>query len=174
MANRDLAIVYSYSGQLEKAEEFAREALKHEARDPKLVVGPAHKVIGDVQTRRGDYAGAVASYETALANSSRALRAAGAVLAGQCADRIGRYARARAQLLGTLPPPQEAPLAAQLERTRARLLLAENKPAEARDLYRSSPRAPSAPTAATTGSGPGTAWRAASSRSARSRPRPMR
>ncbi|REN21329.1 hypothetical protein DSI41_00510, partial [Mycobacterium tuberculosis] len=30
MANRDLAIVYSYSGQLEKAEEFAREALRHQ------------------------------------------------------------------------------------------------------------------------------------------------
>ncbi len=58
VANRDLAIVYSYSGQLDKAEEFAREALRYEAKDPKLVVGPAHKVIGDVQTRRGNYSGA--------------------------------------------------------------------------------------------------------------------
>ena len=71
MANRDLAIVYSYSGQLEKAEEFARESLKYTARDPNLVVGPAYKVIGDVQTRRGDYAAAVTSYDTALANSSQ-------------------------------------------------------------------------------------------------------
>ncbi|SDC97403.1 CHAT domain-containing protein [Variovorax sp. CF079] len=134
MANRDLAIVYSYSGQLEKAEDFAREALKHPARDPKLVVGPVHKVIGDVQTRRGDYAGAVQSYDTALANSSQ--RYAPLVQSSLVNALIesGEPARAR-QLLGTLPPPREAPLAAQLERTRARLLLAENKPAEARDLY---------------------------------------
>lgn len=134
MANRDLAIVYSYSGQLEKAEQFAREALKHPARDPHLVVGPANKVIGDVQTRRGDYAGAVASYETALAGSSP--RYAPLVQSSLVNALIesGDAARAR-QLLGTLPPPREAPLAAQLERTRARLLLAENKPAEARDLY---------------------------------------
>ena len=134
MANRDLAIVYSYSGQLEKAEEFAREALKHEARDPKLVVGPANKVIGDVQTRRGDYAGAVATYEIALANSSQ--RYAPLVQSSLVNALIesGDTSRAR-QLLGTLPTPREAPLAAQLERTRARLLLAENKPAEARDLY---------------------------------------
>lgn len=134
MANRDLAIVYSYSGQLEKAEEFAREALKHPARDPRLVVGPVNKVIGDVQTRRGDYAGAVASYETALATSSQ--RYAPLVQSSLVNALIesGDAPRAR-QLLGTLPPPREAPLAAQLERTRARLLLAENKPAQARDLY---------------------------------------
>ena len=51
LANRDLAIVFSYAGQMEKAEQFAREALRHPARDPKLVIGPAHKVIGDVQVR---------------------------------------------------------------------------------------------------------------------------
>jgi CHAT domain-containing protein/predicted negative regulator of RcsB-dependent stress response len=135
MANRDLAIVYSYSGQLEKAEDFAREALKHEVRDPKLVVGPAYKVIGDVQARRGDYAGAVASYDMALANSSQ--RYAPLVQASLINVLIdaGDAPRAR-QLLGTLSPPKEAPLAAQIDRTRARLLLAENKPAEARELYR--------------------------------------
>ncbi|RZI97430.1 MAG: CHAT domain-containing protein [Variovorax sp.] len=135
MANRDLAIVYSYSGQLEKAEEFAREALRHPARDPKLVVGPANKVLGDVQTRRGDYAGAVISYDKALASSSE--RYAPLVTSSLVNALIesGDAARAR-QLLGTLPPPKDAPLAAQLDRTRARLLLAENKPAEARDLYR--------------------------------------
>ena len=135
MANRDLAIVYSYSGQFEKAEEFAREALRHPARDPKLVVGPANKVIGDVQTRRGDYSGAVVSYDKALASSSE--RYAPLVTSSLINALIesGDATRAR-QLLGTLPPPKDAPLAAQLDRTRARLLLAENKPGEARDLYR--------------------------------------
>ncbi|WPH21087.1 CHAT domain-containing protein [Variovorax paradoxus] len=135
MANRDLAIVYSYSGQLEKAEEFAREALKHPARDPKLVVGPVQKVIGDVRTRRGDYAGAVISYDEALANSSS--RYAPLVQASLVNALIesGDAGRAREVLAG-MAPPRDAPLTAQLDRTRARLLLAENKPAEARDLYR--------------------------------------
>ena len=135
LANRDLAIIYSYSGQLDKAEEFAREALRHPARDPKLVIGPANKVIGDVQTRRGDYAGAVVSYETALADSSP--RYAPLVQSSMVNALIesGNASRAR-DILGTLAQPRDAQLAAQLDRTRARLLLAENKPAEALDLYR--------------------------------------
>ena len=135
MANRDLAIVYSYSGQLEKAEEFAREALKHPARDPKLVVGPVQKVIGDVRTRRGDFSGAVLSYDEALANSSP--RYAPLVQASLVNALIesGDAVRAR-EVLGSMAPPKDAPLTAQLDRTRARLLLAEKKPAEARDLYR--------------------------------------
>lgn len=135
MANRDLAIVYSYSGQLEKAESFAREALKHQARDPKLVIGPVQKVIGDVRSRRGDYEGAVLSYDEALANSSP--RYAPLVQASLVNALIesGNPTRART-LLAAMPPPKDAPLTAQLDRTRARLLLAENKPAEARDLYK--------------------------------------
>jgi CHAT domain-containing protein len=135
MAHRDLAIVYSYSGQLDKAEQFAREALRHPARDPKLVVGPVHKVIGDVRTRRGDHAGAVLSYDEALAGSSaRYAPLVQASLANALIE-AGDAARAR-EVLATIAPPKDAPLAAQLERTRARLLLAENRPAEARDLYR--------------------------------------
>ena len=135
LANRDLAIVYSYSGQLDKAEEFAREALRYPARDPKLVIGPSNKVIGDVQTRRGDFAGAVVSYEVALADSSA--RYAPLVQSSLVNALIesGNAQRAR-EILSTLTPPREAQLAAQLDRTRARLLLAENKPTEARDLYR--------------------------------------
>jgi len=138
MANRDLAIVYSYSGQLDKAEQFARDALRNEARDPKLVVGPAQKVIGDVRARRGDYEGAVLSYDEALANSSpRYLPLVQASLVNALIESGTPVNTQRArELIATLPPPTDAPLAAQLDRTRARLLLAENKPAEARDLYR--------------------------------------
>jgi len=134
MANRDLAIIYSYSGQLDKAEDFAREALRHPARDPKLVVGPAHKVIGDVRARRGDFAGAAASYETALANSSERYAPLVQASLANALIESGDAVRAR-QMLDALAVPKEAPLAAQLDRTRARLLLAENKPADARDLY---------------------------------------
>lgn len=133
-ANRDLAIVYSYSGQLEKAEEFAREAMRHEAKDPKLVIGPAYKVVGDVQTRRGDYSGAVLSYDTALANSSpRYTPLVQASLVNALIE-SGNTERAR-QLLSTMETPKDPSLAAQFERTKARLLLAENKPAEARDAF---------------------------------------
>ncbi len=135
MANRDLAIVYSYSGQLDKAEDFAREALKYPAREPKLVVGPANKVLGDVQTRRGDYSGAVRSYDVALANSSeRYMPLVKSSLVNALIE-SGDAVRAR-EVIGTIAPAKEPSLAAQFDRTRARLLLAENKPAEARDLYR--------------------------------------
>jgi CHAT domain-containing protein/predicted negative regulator of RcsB-dependent stress response len=135
LANRDLAIVYSYSGQLDKAAEFAREALRYPARDPKVVAGPAHKIIGDVRARRGDLTGAVQSYEEALAQSSERYAP---LVQGSLVNALidsGEIARAR-QLVGTIQPPKEAPLRAQLDRTQARLLLAERKPAEARDAYR--------------------------------------
>jgi len=133
-ANRDLAIVYSYSGQLDKAEEFAREAMRYQAQDPKLVIGPAYKVVGDVQSRRGDFAGAVLSYDTALANSSpRYTPLVQASLVNALIE-SGDTARAE-QLLSSLDVPKDPSLAAQLERTKGRLLLAENKPEQARDAY---------------------------------------
>ncbi len=135
LANRDLAIAYSYSGQLEKATEFAREALRHPARDPKLVIGPAYKVIGDVQSRRGDYSGAVGSYELALADSSERYAPLVRTSLANALIESGNPARAR-EIVDALPQPRDAALASQLERTRARLLLAENKPAAARELYR--------------------------------------
>ncbi len=134
LANRDLAIAYSYAGQLDKAQEFAQAALRYAARDPKLVIGPANKIIGDVQSRRGDYAGAVISYDMALVTSSE--RYAPLVKSSLVNALIesGDVLRAR-QIFASLATPKDAALAAQINRTRARLLLAENKPAEARDLY---------------------------------------
>ena len=134
VANRDLAIVYSYAGQLDKAEEFAREALRYPAKDPKQLIGPMHKVLGDVQARRGDHAGAVKSYDFALLNSSP--RYAPLVQASLVNALIqsGDATRART-LFDGLVKPADASLAAQLERTQARLLLAEKKPAEARELF---------------------------------------
>lgn len=134
LANRDLAIVYSYSGQLGKAEDFAREALRYQARDPKLVVGPANKVLGDVQTRRGDYVGAVRSYDLALAASSERYAPLVKASLANALIESGDVKRAR-ELIDTLSAPKEPSLAALIDRTRARLLLAEKKPAEARDLY---------------------------------------
>ncbi len=136
LANRDLAIVYSYAGQLDKAEEFAREALKYQAKEPEKVIGPVQKILGDVQARRGDYAGAVRSYDAALAASSA--RYAPLVQASLVNALIesGETARAR-QMTDAMKRPAEPALAAQWQRTQARLLLAENKPRAAADLYHS-------------------------------------
>jgi CHAT domain-containing protein len=136
-ANRDLAIVYNYAGQPGKAIEFAREALRYEGRDARLIVGPANKVIGDVQARRGDYEGAIAAYEAALAGSSeRYAPVVQASLASALIEAGGAANLARAeQLLGALKTPADAASAVQLERTRARLLLARNQLPEARAAY---------------------------------------
>jgi len=137
MANRDLAIAYSYVGQFEKAIGFAREALSLSVRDPKVIAGPANKVIGDVQMRRGDYAGAIATYEVALENSSGQyaplvqVSLANALIQSGSASEIERAE----QILGALETPRDSALNVQLERTRGGLLLAQNKPQEAREAY---------------------------------------
>lgn len=63
-AKRDLAIAYSYSGNLNKAEEYAEQALKHYVfpKNRGAVYSRAHKVLGDVAMRRGDPEKAASSY----------------------------------------------------------------------------------------------------------------
>ncbi|QNP49173.1 CHAT domain-containing protein [Diaphorobacter aerolatus] len=139
VAKRDLAIVYSYSGQLEKAEQFAREALALQAqvREPQQIVGPANKVLGDVAVRRRDYAGALVNYRDALAGSSdryaplvRVSMANALIESGKESDLV-----AARELLAQIPVQREAALQAQLERSRANLLLAEKKHEQARDAF---------------------------------------
>lgn len=134
-ANRDLAIAYSYAGNLDKAEEFARQALQHQARDPTQVVGPAHKIIGDVQQRRGEHAAAVASYETALQGSSDRYRPLVETSLVNALIKAGEVAAARARI-DAMSAPDEPGLRSQFERTHAELLLAEDRPGEARERYR--------------------------------------
>lgn len=134
LARRDLALVYSYSGQLDKAVEFARQALGFAATDPKAIAGPAHKVIGDVRMRRADVTGAILSYEEALRNSSeRYAPLVRASLANALID-AGQVERAR-RLLSEIDPQKNGALRAQIDRTEARLLLAEHQPAQARARY---------------------------------------
>lgn len=135
LANRDLAIAYSYAGRLDKAEEFAREALKHVPKEPEKVLGPVHKVLGDVQARRGDYAAAIKSYETALAGSSDRYAPLVRVSLANALIDSGDAAGAR-KILDATQQPADPVLTTQWQRTQARLLLAENKPAQAAELYR--------------------------------------
>jgi len=67
-AKRDFAIAYSYSGNLDKAEEYAEQALRHFVfpRNRGAVHGRANKVLGDVAMRRGDPKKAVLMYQKSI------------------------------------------------------------------------------------------------------------
>ncbi|TLX20812.1 CHAT domain-containing protein [Thermomonas fusca] len=142
-AYRDLAIAFSYAGQLQRAEQFANLALKYPGLDPTQVNGPARKVIGDVRTRQARYDEAIAAYDQAGAESSARFRPLVEASLANALILSGDLARARATL-DAVPAPADARQQAQLQRTRGRLLLAENKPEEALALYRQLADAPAA------------------------------
>ncbi|MEO5628322.1 MAG: tetratricopeptide repeat protein, partial [Thermomonas sp.] len=129
-AYRDLAIAFSYAGQLQRAEQFANLALKYPGVDPTQVNGPARKTIGDVRTREGRYDEAIAQYEQAQQESSDRFRPLVDASLANALILSGDLARARSTL-DALVVPSDPAQQAQLQRTRGRLLLAEDKPAEA-------------------------------------------
>lgn len=134
LASRDLAIAYSYSGNLDQAERFALEALKHKPKDPEVVIGPSHKILGDVYTRRGDYDKAIASFEQADRTSSDRFRPLVKTSLANALVDAGDLARARS-VYAEVPSQQDPTLRNQLLRTQARLLTAEKKPQEAIAVY---------------------------------------
>ena len=140
-AYRDLAIAFSYAGQLERAEQFANLSLKYPGINPTQVNGPARKIIGDVRTRQGRYDEAIASYEEARLGSSDRFRPLVESSMANALILSGDLVRARTTL-DALAEPSEPSQQAQLQRTRGRLLLAENKPAEALVLYQNLANAP--------------------------------
>lgn len=133
-AYRDLAITFSYAGSLDRAETFARLALEHPATDPQQTAGPAHKVIGDVRSRQGRYPEAIASYETALETSSDRFRPLVQASLANVLILSKDLPRARAVLDG-IEPPDDPIRRGQLQRTRGRLLVAENRFDEALALF---------------------------------------
>lgn len=138
VSQRDLAIAYSYAGDLEHAEQYAREALGHQAKDPRIVEGPAYKTLGDVAVRRGRIAEGVQWYEKAAAAASERFRPlvqislANALVAG------GDAGRARA-LYDSIQPP-EAELQPLYRRGQGNLLLIEGKPQQAREAFEDAAR----------------------------------
>ena len=105
--------------------------------------GPARKVIGDVRTRQARYDEAIAVYDQAGAESSARFRPLVEASLANALILSGDLTRARATL-DAVPAPAHARQQAQLQRTRGRLLLAENKPEEALVLYRQLADAPAA------------------------------
>jgi CHAT domain-containing protein/predicted negative regulator of RcsB-dependent stress response len=140
-AYRDLSIAFSYAGQLVRAEQFANLALKYPGVDQTQINGPAHKTLGDIRTRQGRYDEAIASYEQAQRESSDRFRPLVDASLANALILSGNLERARTTLDALATPSEPAELA-QLQRTRGRLLLAENKPAEALTLYQQLADAP--------------------------------
>jgi len=138
VSKRDLAIAYSYAGDLVHAEQYARESLGHQAKDPRIVEGPAYKTLGDVALRRGRFTEAVEWYEKAATAASDRFRPlvqislANALVAG------GDAARARV-LYDAIEPP-EADLLPLYRRGQGNLLLIEGKPQQARQAFEEAAR----------------------------------
>ncbi|MEY4749143.1 MAG: hypothetical protein RIQ60_1357 [Pseudomonadota bacterium] len=66
LAQRDLAIAYSYAGLYDAAERYAQAALAIKVRDVGQVHAPALKVLGDIALRRNQATVALDNYQRAL------------------------------------------------------------------------------------------------------------
>ena len=134
VSKRDFAIAYSYAGDLDRAEQYAREALQHAAKDPAVVAGPAYKILGDVAVRRGKLAEGIAYYNQGLAAASERFRPLIRISLVNAYVADGKLAEARAAIQ-EIPVPDN-PASKQLyRRSLGNLLLAEGKPAEAAGVF---------------------------------------
>ena len=133
-AYRDIAIAYSYAGQLKRAEQYAHLALKYPGLVPEQVRGPANKTLGDVRLRQSRFEEAIAYYELAQTSSPPNFRPLVDASLANALIQSGDLPRARS-VLDAIPELKDAAQQAQLQRMRGNLLLAEDKPAEALALY---------------------------------------
>ena len=134
VAKRDLAIAYSYSGNLPQAEQYAREALALPFKDPKIVAAPCKKVLGDVYARRGEYQKAEEAYDSALKSASDKYRPLVQLSMANALIAAGSYDQAE-KLLDQIGDPGSPSLRQLLLRTRGTLKLAQGKYAEALALF---------------------------------------
>ncbi|WP_248323963.1 CHAT domain-containing protein [Caballeronia sp. Sq4a] len=127
LSRRDLAIAYSYAGDLDDAERYAKEAIAAGAKNPEQVLAPAHKVLGDIAARRGDPQAALVEYRAALATASPRYRPMVllSITNGQIAAGDPTGARATFEQTAAVSGTLLGPLRKRIE---GNLLLAENKP----------------------------------------------
>jgi CHAT domain-containing protein/tetratricopeptide (TPR) repeat protein len=130
LSRRDLAIAYSYAGDLGDAEQYAKEAIAAGAKNPEQVLAPAHKVLGDIAARRGDPAAALTEYRIALESASARYRPMVLLSITNAQIATGDAAGARATFEQT-SGVKETLLAPLRKRIEGNLLLAEHKPQEA-------------------------------------------
>jgi len=70
-AKRDLAISYSYSGNLEMAQKYATESISHNAGSQyQDIWSVSYKTLGDVASRKGEHVKAIEHYRKAESYSS--------------------------------------------------------------------------------------------------------
>jgi CHAT domain-containing protein/predicted negative regulator of RcsB-dependent stress response len=136
LARRDLAIAYSYAGDLERAESFARQALDLSDGNLVGIAAPAHKVIGDVRARRGKYDAALEAYYESLALASDKFRPLVQLSIVNALLGLRRTEEADAALQA-VGQPKDAALQPMILRTRGNLRLAQGRAQEALQLFRS-------------------------------------
>jgi CHAT domain-containing protein len=134
-AKRDLAIAYNYAGNLARAEQYAREALSQPNSDPQKVVAPASKVLGDVQTRRGDYAQALQFYNHALAASGEKYKPLVQLSIVNVELKLGHTDQAD-QLLRSIPEQDSAGIRDIMLRTRGNVRLAQGRYKESLEIFK--------------------------------------
>ena len=130
-AKRDLAITYSYAGDLKRAEEYARAALAGADGAKPAIAGPALKTLGDVALRAGYHVEAIEHYRKAETAASDKFRPLVAISLANAYVANGQLAQARSQYRQLGQPIAALPvLAAAYKRGLASLDLAEgNYPA---------------------------------------------
>ena len=142
-AKRDLAVAYSYAGNLDRAQQYAEEALSHRvlSQNRAAVHSRAYKVLGDVALRRGDARRAIAQYEKAYGMNdgvvrffARASIASAYVAAGDLSKAVTavRDAESYLDVLDAISRPGGN---AALMRIRGNLALKQGKPAEAQEFF---------------------------------------
>lgn len=134
LSKRDLAIAYSYAGDLEDAERYAKDALASTPKAPEQVFAPAYKVLGDVALRRDQPQEAITDYNHALETASPRYRPLVLISVTNAQIAAGDTAAARKTFDAASPPPT-ADLEPAWRRIEGNLLLAEGKPEDARRAF---------------------------------------
>ncbi|CAN7363739.1 CHAT domain-containing protein [Massilia sp. LjRoot122] len=132
-AKRDLAITYSYAGDLERGEQYAKEALASQAVPRPVVAGPVLKVLGDIASRRTRYADAIAFYRQAETAASEKYRPLIQISLANAYLHDGQLKQARS-LYQQIGQPPDA-LRHAFKRGLANLSLAEGEHAQALRLF---------------------------------------
>lgn len=133
-AKRDLAIAYSYAGDLDRAEQYARDALAGASQSAAAIAGPAYKTLGDVQSRRGRLADAISSYQEARQVASAKFRPLVDISLANAYVADGKLPQARA-LYDQIALPDNFALQQAYQRGLGNLTLAEGKPQEAMKIF---------------------------------------
>jgi CHAT domain-containing protein len=129
-SKRDLAIAYSYAGDLDHAKQYALESLSGASKDKPEIGGPAYKTLGDIAVRRGKLDEAIANYLVSHDLASEKFRPLVDISLANAYISSGKISQARA-LYNRMPTPAKGAFQQTYQRGIGNLLLAEGKPREA-------------------------------------------